>query len=77
MNKQQLKDIARHITDGGTLFICGFGYGHKVDSKIREEDLIQPTDFEGIENSFELINHIENSDDRGFFVTYILRKRKR
>ncbi|WP_026881113.1 class I SAM-dependent methyltransferase [Clostridium akagii] len=76
LNKQQLKHIESHITDEGILFICGFGYKHKVDSKIREEDLIQATDFEDIENSFELINDAENLDDRGFFVTYIFRKRK-
>lgn len=76
LNKQQLKDIESHITDGGILFVCGFGYKHKVDSKIRKEDLIQPTDFEDIAKFFELIEYTENQDDRGFFVTYIFRKRK-
>lgn len=76
LNKQQLKDIKSHITDEGILFICGFGNKHKVDSKIRNEDLIQPTDFEDITKSFELIKYTENQDDRGFFVTYIFRKRK-
>lgn len=76
LNKEQLEDIESHITDDGILFICGFGYKHQVDSKIRQEDLIQPTDFEDIKKSFELIRHIENQDDRGFFVTYIFRKRK-
>lgn len=56
-------------------FICGFGYKHKVDSKIRKEDLIQPTDFEEIKKSFELIRYIENQDNRRFVVTYIFRKR--
>lgn len=76
LHKQQLKDIESHIIDDGILFICGFGYKHNVDSKIKKEDLIQPSDFKDLEKSFELINCIESEDDRGFFVTYIFRKRK-
>ena len=63
LNRSQLKDIESHIADGGTLFICGFGHNHQVDSKIRKDDLIQPTDFEDIKKSFELIRYIENKDD--------------
>ena len=77
LSKEQLADMENHITDDGILFICGFGYKHKVDCKIRKEDLIQPTDLDNINKSFELIKHIENQDDRGFFVTYIFHKRKR
>lgn len=76
LNKNQLKDMENHITDDGILFICGFGYDHKVDFKIRKEDLIQPTDFEEIKKSFHLIKYIENQDDRGFFVTYVFQKIK-
>ena len=76
LSKEQLADIENYITDDGILFICGFGYKHKVDSKIKKEDLIQSTDFEGINKSFELIEYIENQEDRGFFITYIFRKRK-
>ncbi|KGK90169.1 methyltransferase domain-containing protein [Clostridium sp. HMP27] len=76
LNKHQLKNIESHITDGGILFVCGFGHKHKADFKIRKEDLIQPTDFEDISKFFELIECIENQDDRGFFITYIFRKRK-
>lgn len=76
LNKEQFLDIKNHITNNGILFICGFGHKHKVDSKIRKEDLIQPTDFEDINKSFELIKYIESEDDRGFFVTYIFSKRK-
>lgn len=76
LSREQLKDIESHITDGGTFFVCGFGHNHQVDSKIRKEDLILPTDFEDIKKSFELIKYTENQDDRGFFVTYIFRKRK-
>lgn len=75
LSKKQLEDMENHITDNGILFICGFGYKHKVDSKVRKEDLIQPTDFENLKKSFELIRNIENKDDRGFFVTYIFRKK--
>lgn len=76
LNKEQLADMKNHITDDGVLFISGFGYKHKVDSKIRKEDLIQPTDFYDMDKSFDLISYIENKDDRGFFVTYIFRKKK-
>ncbi|MDR7855373.1 methyltransferase domain-containing protein [Tissierella sp.] len=75
LNKQQLKDIESHITSEGVLFVCGFGNKHKADSKIKKEDLIQPSDFEYITKSFELIKYTENQDDRGFIVTYIFRKR--
>jgi len=76
LSKEQLADIENHITDDGILYICGFGHKHKVDSKIRKEDLVQPSDFEYINKSFELIKYIENQDDRGFFVTYIFHRRK-
>jgi len=75
LSKQQLKDIQSHITEEGILFVSGFGYKHKADSKIRKEHLIQPTDFEDISKFFELIEYNENQDDRGFFVTYIFRKK--
>lgn len=77
LNQDQLNEIKNHITDDGILFICGFGDNHKVDLKIRKEDLIQPTDFDHIKKSFQLIEYIENQDDRGFFVTYIFQKIKR
>lgn len=76
LSKEQFEDIESHITDNGILFICGFGHKHKVDSKIRNEDLILSIDFEDMKKSFELIRYIENQDDRGFFVTYIFRKAK-
>lgn len=76
LSKEQLADLKNHLLDDGILFICGFGYRHKTDSRIREQDLIQPTDFEDIEKYFQLIKYIENQDDRGFFATYIFQKRK-
>lgn len=75
LSKEVLADIENHISDNGILFICGFGHKHKVDSKIRKQDLIQSFDFEEVKKSFELIKYIENEDERGFFVTYIFRKR--
>lgn len=75
LSKDQLDIIGEHICNNGILFICGFGHKHIVDSKIKHCDLIQPTDFEGINKLFELVNYIENKDDRGFFVTYIFRKK--
>lgn len=66
LSKEQLEDIGSHITQDGILFVCGFGYKHRVDSRIRLEDLIQPSDFEGIRKSFELVRYIENEEVRGF-----------
>lgn len=75
LDKEEFKGIENHLTEGGVLFISGFGYKHKVDSRIREEDLIQDIDFEYIKNSFDLVKYTENQDDRGFFVTYIFCKK--
>lgn len=75
LSKERFLDIEKHISDKGILFICGFGHKHQVDSKIRKQDLIQPSDFSDMKKSFELIKYIENEDERGFFVTYIFRKR--
>ncbi|AOR23866.1 class I SAM-dependent methyltransferase [Clostridium taeniosporum] len=74
LNKKQFLDIENQITEGGILFICGFGHKHPVDSKIRNQDLIQQEDFQYINKSFNLIKYIESEEDRGFFVTYIYRK---
>ena len=74
LNKEILSDIGSHISDNGILFICGFGHMHQVDSKIRKQDLIQPSDFEDIKKEFELIKYVENNDERGFLVTYIFQK---
>lgn len=76
LNKKQLANIERHLTSDGIIFISGFGHKHKVTSKIKKEDLIQPNDFEDMSKSFELVKYYEIQDDRGFFVTYIFRIRK-
>ncbi|WP_130806159.1 class I SAM-dependent methyltransferase [Senegalia massiliensis] len=75
LSKEGLADIENHISDNGILFVCGFGHKHQVDSKIRKQDLIQSSDFEDVKKSFELVKYIEDKDERGFFVTYIFRKR--
>lgn len=75
LNQDNLVEIVNHISDNGILFISGFGEKHKVDKKIRKEDLIHHTDFEIFRDSFELVRYIENEDDRGFFVTYIFKKK--
>lgn len=74
LNRKQLEHIKDHITDNGILFINGFGSQHKVDSKIKKEDLIQPDDFDSINYHFELIKYSETQDERGFFVTYVFRR---
>lgn len=68
LGKEQLANIENHISDNGILFVCGFGHKHQVDSKIRIQDLIQPSDFEDVKKSFELIKYIENKDERGFLL---------
>ena len=70
----KLKEISEHINAEGILFVCGFGHKNKIDSKIRQEDLIVESDFEEIKNMFKLIKYEENEDERGFFVIYILKK---
>lgn len=75
LNREVLATIENHIFDNGILFVCGFGHKHLTDSKIREQDLIQKSDFEDIKKSFELIEYMENGEERGFFVTYIFRKK--
>ncbi|MDR7870118.1 MAG: methyltransferase domain-containing protein [Tissierellaceae bacterium] len=76
LNKHQLANLDKHLTNNGILFISGFGYKHKVNSKIKKEDLIQQNDFEDLKESFELVKYNEIQDERGFFVTYIFRFRK-
>lgn len=76
LRKQQFENIDKYLTSGGILFVSGFGYKHNINLKIKEEDLIQPVDFENIKNTFKLIKYTEYQDDRGFFVTYLFRKRK-
>lgn len=73
LSKEQLIKIEKNMTNDGILFISGFGYKHTVNLKIREGDLIQPDDFEGLEKYFDLIKYDEIQDERGFFVTYVFR----
>lgn len=77
LSRNQLEYIKDHVTDNGILFINGFGCQHKVDSKIKKEDLIQPDDFVNISYHFELINYTEIQDERGFFITYVFRRVKK
>lgn len=73
--EEQLANIENNLSDSGILFVCGFGHKHKIDNRIRKDDLIQPDDFQSMLKSFDLIEYIENKDERGFFVTYIFRKK--
>jgi len=76
LREEQLANLKNHLSDGGILFVCGFGSKHTVDAKVRKEDLIQTTDFDEVQKAFELIKYAEDQDDRGYFVTYIFRKLK-
>lgn len=75
LNTEQLYELAHHITQNGILFVCGFGHKHKPDERIKEDDLILKEDFEKLDDYFELVKCHENKDNRGFFVTYIYRRR--
>ena len=75
LSRENLVDIENHISDDGILFISGFGYKHKVDERIRKQDLIQPMDIEMLKKSFQFIKYIEDDSKRGFLVTYILKKK--
>ncbi|QGU94554.1 methyltransferase domain-containing protein [Clostridium bovifaecis] len=74
LNEGQLLNLKKHIDDDGIVFICGFGHKYRLDSKVKEKDLIKPVDFENFSKVFQLIKYIESEDARGFFVTYIFRK---
>lgn len=76
LSPEQLATMKNHLSGGGILFVSGFGSKHPTDSKIKKEDLIQPTDFAAIEQAFDCIKYSESQDDRGFFVTYIFRKKE-
>ena len=73
LSKEKLSSINKHLRIECVLFISGFGQKHVPDSKIREEDLIQPSDFDGLNESLELVKYNETIDERGSFVTYIYR----
>lgn len=75
LSRYQLAKLANHISETGILLVSGFGHNHKTDLKVRENDLIQESDFEDLRNLFELIDYKEHKDERGFFVTYIFRKK--
>lgn len=75
LSGQQLIQIEQHLSDSGILFVTGFGHRHRVDNNIREQELLQQADFEKVKEAFEQIHYDEFQDDRGFFVTYIFRKR--
>lgn len=77
LNRNILLDIENHIVEDGILFISGFGHKHRVDSKIRNKDLILKSDFKDIENKFKLIKYMEKEDERGLFVAYIFRREDR
>ncbi|WP_291683051.1 methyltransferase domain-containing protein [Clostridium sp.] len=74
LSKEQLSSIHKHLRIEGILFINGFGQKHVPDLKIREEDLIHPSDFDGLNENLELVKYNETIDERGSFVTYIYRK---
>jgi 2-polyprenyl-3-methyl-5-hydroxy-6-metoxy-1,4-benzoquinol methylase len=76
LDAEKLIQLEHHLSDGGVLFISGFGHKHHVDSKIRSEDLIMPNDFTIIEESFELLKYSEIVNEIGFLVTYVFIKIK-
>ena len=74
-DKRLIQELKNHLREGGIFFISGFGEGHEPDVKVRKEDLITSTDFEEMKTSFDLIKFEEKQDDRGYFVTYVFRRK--
>ena len=75
LKEAQLIEIKKHIKAEGILLITGFGHKQIVDDKLSAEDLIYKDDFLVLKESFELINYEESIDGRGFFSTYVFKKR--
>ena len=75
LDRLQLMNIHKNITEGGILFISGFALNECNNSRIRKEDMIHPSDLRGIDKFFELVKYKEHTDERGFFVTYIFKRR--
>ncbi|MBB6673339.1 class I SAM-dependent methyltransferase [Cohnella nanjingensis] len=74
LGKNRMSRMNEHLADGGVLFVCGFGHKHQDETSVREEDLIQPADFEDVERVMERLAYVEHQDRNGFFVTYVFRK---
>ena len=74
VSKEILDNIYKIINKDGILFVNGFGYKHKVDNRIRKEDLIYSSDFTGLKPWFDLVKCIETEDERGFFSTFIFKR---
>lgn len=70
-----MAQLSEHLSENGVILVSGFGHNHKTDSKIGEADLIQPRDFEPLKGHFDLLYYEEYEDIRGFFVTYVYRKK--
>lgn len=70
-----IKKLIGHIKSKGILFITGFGHKHVCDEKIKKNDLIYEEDILPLYDDFKLVRYEEVNDNRGFLVTYILRKK--
>lgn len=74
LSKEILDNIYKIINKDGILFVNGFGHKHKVDNRIRKEDLIYSNDFTGLKPWFDLIKYVQNEDETGFFSTFIFKR---
>jgi len=72
--QDQLKSLADHVNQHGIVMITGFGHNHQCDERISENELIYKEDVEVLLTQFKLVEYSENTDVRGFFVTYVLEK---
>lgn len=75
LSEKLMAQLSEHLSENGVILVSGFGYNHKQNSKIGEENLIQLRDFEPLKGHFDLLHYEEYEDIRGFFVTYIYRKK--
>ncbi len=76
LDASKLSQLAEHLSEDGILFVSGFGEHHRVDERIRSEDLIRISDFDGLKDQFEWLKKEATTDERGGFVTFILKKVK-
>ena len=72
---QNLKTLSSHLNEKGILLLTGFGDQHVCDARISEDDLIHQGDVDILLESFELISEEHVSDERGYFVTFVFRKK--
>lgn len=73
LKPHQMAKIPYILKQHGVLYVSGFSELHPPDDKVKEEDLIIPSDFDGM-TGMKLLNKKVFNDSRGNFVTYLYKK---